>query len=78
MTITIDLPDAIEGILAAAWREELPRKVLEAIAAEGYRQEVLTHGQAGDLLGLSRWETDAFLKERGAYLNLLQCSAVIE
>ena len=68
MTITIELPDEIETQLATRWREKFPRKILEAIAVEGYREEALTHRQVGELLGLDRWQTDAFLKERGAYL----------
>lgn len=69
MTITIDLPDEIEVQLATKWRDELPRKILEAIALEGYREDALSHRQVGELLALDRWQTDAFLKEHGAYLN---------
>ena len=68
MTITIKLPDEIEFQLATKWRDALPRKILEAIAVEGYREEALSHRQVGELLGLDRWQTDAFLKEHGAYL----------
>lgn len=40
----------------------------EAVAVEGYRNGVLTREQVGRLLGLSFWDTEAFLKERQAYL----------
>ena len=69
MAITIDLPQEIETQLESSWRETLPRKILEAIAVEGYRQEVLSHRQVGELLDLDRRQTDAFLKEHGAYLH---------
>jgi predicted HTH domain antitoxin len=36
---------------------------------EGYRAEQLSRGQVSELLGLNFWETEAFLKKRGAYLH---------
>lgn len=67
MHVAIDLPEEIARQLTAAWGD-MPRKTLEAVAVEGYRTGVLTRGQIGSLLGLSFWETEAFLKERQAYL----------
>ena len=46
----------------------MARRAGEAVAVEGYRDGTLTRGQVGRLLGLSFWETEAFLKERQAYL----------
>lgn len=46
----------------------MSRGTLEAIAVEGYRDGTLTRDQVGRLLGLSFWETEAFLKRRHAYL----------
>ena len=43
------------------------RVALEALAIEGYRSEKLTHYQASQLLGLSRFEFDGFLKDRNIY-----------
>jgi len=40
---------------------------LEALAIEGYRSEALSHFEASQLLGLSRFEFDGFLKERHIY-----------
>jgi len=67
MHVAIDLPEEIARQLTAAWRD-MPRKTLEAVAVEGYRTGVLTRGQIGSFLGLSFYETEAFLKERQAYL----------
>jgi len=67
MHVAIDLPEEIARQLTAAWGD-MPRKTLEAVAVEGYRTGVLTRGQIGNLLGLSFWESEAFLKERQAYL----------
>ena len=69
-TLTIELPEAIGRELESAWGNgSLSRHLLEAVALEGYRTEVLSVGQVAELLGLSGWETDTFLMERGAYLH---------
>jgi predicted HTH domain antitoxin len=69
-TVTITLPEAIEQQLRTEWGAQgFPRRVLEAIALEGYRSEALSAGQVAELLDLSLHETETFLKERGAYLH---------
>jgi len=65
--IAVDLPDDIAKRLETAWRD-VSRGTLEAIALEGYRDGTLTRAQVGRLLGLSFWDTEAFLKQRQAYL----------
>jgi predicted HTH domain antitoxin len=49
MQITVQLPDDLIE------HAEPGREVLEALAIEGYRTEVLSHYQASQLLGLSRF-----------------------
>jgi predicted HTH domain antitoxin len=61
MNITIEFPDDI------AQHADPGREVLEALAIEGYRSEKLTHYQASQLLGMTRFEFDGFLKARGIY-----------
>ncbi|HBY61769.1 MAG TPA: hypothetical protein DEH78_18250 [Solibacterales bacterium] len=68
MNVAIELPEDIAQLLQASWKD-MPRGALEAIALEGYRTQALTRGQVGRLLGLDFWETEAFLKERQAYLQ---------
>jgi predicted HTH domain antitoxin len=58
MQITVDLPDDIAG------HSDPGREALEALASEGYRSGALTHYQACQLLGMSRFEFDDFLKSR--------------
>jgi len=65
--IAVDLPDDIAKRLETAWRD-VSRGALEAVALEGYRDGALSRDQVGRLLGLSLWDTEAFLKERQAYL----------
>ena len=61
MRIIVDLPDDL------VQRPDAARVALEAFAIEGYRSGVLSHSQAGALLGLSRFEFEGFLKERQVY-----------
>jgi len=71
MSITLELPPEIEESLAESWGTAdtgLHQHVLEAVAAEGYRQGVLTRHEVGQLLGLNFWKTQEFLKQREAYL----------
>jgi len=67
MQIALEVPEDIAKHLENAWRD-VPRGTLEAVAVEGYRDGSLTRDQVGRLLGLSFWETEAFLKERQAFL----------
>src|SRR5947207_55900 len=68
MSVTIELPEEIERQLTTAWGN-LSRRALEALAIEGYRAEALSAGQVAEMLNLSIWETEAFLKQRGAALR---------
>jgi hypothetical protein len=65
--IAVDLPEDIAKQLESAWRD-VSRGTLEAVVLEGYRDGTLSREQVGRVLGFSFWETDAFLKERQAYL----------
>ncbi len=61
MKILVELPDDV------AKHPDPGRAALEALAIEGYRSGGLTHYQARQLLGLSRFEFDRFLKDRNIY-----------
>lgn len=61
MQITVELADDI------ARHPNPGREALEALAIEGYRSEKLSHHQAAQLLGLTRFEFDGFLKNRQIY-----------
>ena len=66
--IGLELPEDIADRLGQ--QHDLSRVALEAVAAHGYRGGKLTHAEVQRMLGLaSRSETDAFLKEAGAYLD---------
>jgi predicted HTH domain antitoxin len=61
MQITVQLPDDL------AQHPNPGREALESLVIEGYRSEALSHFQASQLLGFSRFEFDGFLKERSIY-----------
>lgn len=65
--IAVELPEDIATRLESAWRD-LSRGALEGSPSRGDRDGTLSLEQVGRLLGLSFWETEAFLKERQAYL----------
>ena len=67
MQITLELPDAIAEQLSQD--QDLSRAALEALVAESCRSHRLSDHQAAELLGLSRYELDGFLKERGVYYD---------
>jgi predicted HTH domain antitoxin len=69
MQVLLQVPDDIVEKLQAK-SVDLPRQAMESMAAEFYRAGILTSAEVQRMLGLeTRWETDAFLKERGAYLH---------
>jgi predicted HTH domain antitoxin len=69
MSFAIDLPENIVSHLQKRWGN-LPRRALEAVAVEAYRDEALSLAEARQLLGhASRWETEAFLKAKQAFLH---------
>ena len=66
--VAIELPEEIASRLGEP--NDLSRVALEALAAQGYRSGKLTHAEVQKLLGFnSRWETDSFLKQAGAFLD---------
>ena len=69
MSVTIDLPEDISQALHAKW-EDVPRRTLEALAAEGYREGILSESQLRRMLGFeSRIEVHGFLKAHGVFLQ---------
>ncbi len=69
MNISITVPDDLASQMGDRW-EDLPRQALEALAAATYRSGIFSMAQVRRLLGHeSRFETHAFLKQAGAYLD---------
>ena len=60
MEITLHIPDDVAKRLSPSGAD-VSRRVLEAVALEGYRQQTLTLYEVSEMLGLSRVETEDFL-----------------
>lgn len=60
----MELPDDVARH-SEAGREAL--EALEALVIQGYREGTLSHYEASRLLDMSRFEFDAFLKNRNVY-----------
>ena len=67
MQVTVELPDDIAQQLSAG--RDLSRAALEELVVKGCRTHRLSDHQAEQLLGLSRYELDGFLKEHCVFLN---------
>ncbi len=65
-TIEISIPDALLKMLGEE-PAEFPRRTIEALVAQAYRAGTISHAQAGEILGMDRWRTDAFLKTSQAF-----------
>lgn len=62
MAISIELPDDVEMDLRRRLGD-LDRSAKEAMLIELFRQRAITHQELSRSLGLSRFETDALLKQ---------------
>jgi predicted HTH domain antitoxin len=67
--IPLDVPDAIATQMELAGAEG-GRRALEILALEGYRSGKLSRGQISELLDLSLWEAESFLKKNRCGLGL--------
>ncbi len=64
MTVALEIPDEFSRLLAEKWGD-VPRHILESVAAEGYASGALTAFEVRRLLGHdSRMETLNFLTTR--------------
>jgi predicted HTH domain antitoxin len=69
MNVQIQMPEDFADRLQAHWKD-LPRRMLEAVAIEAYRDKVFTAAEIGRLLGhTSRWQTEKFLHDKHIYLH---------
>ena len=67
MTITFELPDDIAQDLAS--HGDLSRRALESFAWEEFKSGRLSQARLRQLLGLTRYELDGFLKAHGVWLD---------
>lgn len=71
MTLTLNLDPEAEDALRKAFGADLSRAALEAMLVAGYRSGSLSRYEVQKILGFqSRWQTEAWLKERRAYPDI--------
>jgi len=63
--LKMDIPDSIARELQQESGGDMSRLALEALAVLGYCEGALSVGQVAELLGLSVYEADGFLKRHG-------------
>ncbi len=69
MDVSIPLPERIAQRLQASWKD-VPARMLQAIAIEGYRSGALTEYEVQQMLELpSRWAVEEFLKQSRAFID---------
>ncbi len=66
LTITFDLPAGVEEKLRAQ-TQNLDADVKEAYAVELFRRGQLSHFELSQILGLDRFDTDAYLKRHNVF-----------
>ena len=72
MQITIEIPEDIGNQLQQNW-QDVPQKLLEALAVEAYKNRIMTSVQIQQLLKFSSLqETEHFLKQSQIFLDILK------
>jgi predicted HTH domain antitoxin len=64
MNLSLEVPDELAERLQLDEPEANPL-VLESLALQAYRSGKLSRGRLSEILGLSFWDTEALIKERG-------------
>jgi predicted HTH domain antitoxin len=64
MKVTIDIPDSLERSLHEQLGQDVARSAKESLAVAWYQAERLSIGQVAELLGLSVYEAEGFLKRQ--------------
>ena len=67
MQVTLELPDALAEQLTSGGRD-LARAVFESLVVEQYREGEISRGKLAEMLGLSIWQSEEFLRKRDARL----------
>ena len=65
MKVTIDIPDAVEQSLPQGLREDAAGEAKRALAISWYREEKISIGQAAEMLGITVYEAEGLMKQRG-------------
>ena len=78
MTLTLDIPDILARALGSV-PEAVRRALVEGFSVEAYRSGRLSCAEIRELLGhASRWETEEFLAQHGAWPDPSEVEADME
>jgi len=67
MELSLSVPDSVGQRLHGHWAD-LPRRALEAVVLEAYREGALTEAEVQQTLGFeSLWAAESFLKKAHAW-----------
>lgn len=76
MNVSIPLSEPIAKQLQAAW-QDMPSRMLRAIAIEAYTSGAITEFEVQQMLGLSsRWAVDEILKQSRAYIDYSEADLI--
>ena len=64
MKVTIDIPDSMERSLHDQVGQDLDRAAKESLAISWYQGEKISIGQVAEMLNMSVYEAEGFMKER--------------
>ncbi|MGE3308459.1 MAG: UPF0175 family protein [Limisphaerales bacterium] len=64
MEVRVTLPDELAALLPPG--SDPARELLEVFVADAHQRDRLSRFQVGRVLGLDRWQTEAFLASREA------------
>lgn len=70
MHVDLNVSMEIEETLREQLGDDLAQFVREALAVEAYRTGKLSLGQFAGMLGITRYDADGFLKQRGIMLEM--------
>ena len=65
MAVLIEIPSGVEQMLRTQLGDQIASTARMGLAVEAYRAGKLSLGQMAELLGISTYEADGVLKERG-------------
>lgn len=71
MNVILHIPDDVAERFVAAGRN-VSRLATEAVALEGYRNNILILSQVSEMLGLSRIESEDFLGQHNVPLSVTE------
>ena len=68
MKVTIEIPDAMERTLCDQLGQDLEKAAKESLAIAWYQSEKISIGQVAEMLNLSVYQAEGFIRKSGIFL----------